>query len=615
MLGYIIMSNGLRRALIGFPLSSARIAHERLGKTQALAVLSSDALSSVAYATEEILLVLVVIGSGAVGVSWPISLAIGALLVIVATSYYQTVHAYPTGGGAYTVSKENLGVLPSLVAGAALLTDYILTVAVSISAGVAAITSAFPQLEFLRVEMALLAIVIITIVNLRGVRESGRVFSLPTYFFVVMMYLLILVGISRWFLGALPAVDPPPSSVTGGLTLFLILRAFASGCTAMTGVEAISNGVTVFKAPEADNAGKTLLWMAAILISIFLGVTFLANHIHIIPSEDETVVSQLTRIVFGVGPLYYALQAATALILLLAANTSYSDFPRLAMWMARDRFLPRQLANLGDRLVYANGILLLGLFASLLVIGFGARTHALIPLYAVGVFMSFTLNQAGMVRHWFKLRSSGWRHLALINGVGATATAVVLMVVAITKFTGGAWIILLLVPTLVFIFRQIHRHYENVAEQLSLAGRWPVAVRRHTIIVPVADLHRGVIKAVEYAQALGGNLRAVTVEINPEATEALRHRWAEALPQVTLHVVPSPYRSVTEPLVEFIDQFVQEEGDYVTVLVPEFVPARWWHHLLHNQTALALKLALLYGRQDWRGRFRIITDVPFYLSK
>ncbi len=605
--------------LIGQALPSARMAHERLGKIQALAVLSSDALSSVAYATEEILLVLVLAaGSGALGLSWPIAIAIGVLLLVVAISYYQTVHAYPTGGGAYTVSKENLGTLPSLVAGAALLTDYILTVAVSISAGVAAITSAFPALEPVRIEIALAAIAVITLVNLRGLRESGRVFALPTYFFVGTMYLLIGLGVARWLTGGLINVPPPTpadGAVVHNLTLFLILRAFASGCTAMTGVEAISNGVTVFKHPEADNAGKTLLWMAGSLISMFLGITFLVHQVGITPSETETVVSQLGRSVFGVGPLYYALQVATALILLLAANTSYSDFPRLAMWMARDRFLPRQLANLGDRLVYGNGIVVLGVIAGLLVIVFGAKTHALIPLYAVGVFISFTLNQAGMVRHWLKLRTPGWRHSALINGGGAVSTAIVLVVVAATKFTHGAWFILLLIPTLVIVFKAIHRHYEQVSDQLALTGRWPVMMHHHTTIVPIADLHRGVIKAVDYGQALGGQLHVVTVEIDPEATASLLARWVDVFPNLALEVIPSPYRSVSEPLLEYIDQFVQQEGDYVTVLVPEFVPAKWWHHLLHNETAWALKLALLYNRRDWRGRFRIITNVPFYLSR
>jgi amino acid transporter len=607
-----------RRMLIGTPLPTERIIHERLSKIQALAILSSDALSSVAYATEEILLVLVLAGGGALGLSLPIALLIAALLLIVAGSYYQTVHAYPTGGGAYIVARENLGTLPSLVAGGALLTDYVLTVAVSISAGVAAITSAFPVLYPWRVLLALAAVAFVTLVSLRGVRESGRVFAVPTYFFIATMFLLILVGLVRLLFGH-PAPEVTASTAAPaamqGLTVFLILRAFASGCTALTGVEAISDGVPVFEPPEGDNAGKALLWMAGILVSMFLGITLLAHQFGVLPLEGETVVSQLARIIFGVNPLYYAVQVATALILMLAANTSFSDFPRLAMWIARDRFLPHQLANLGDRLVYANGILLLGGLASLLVIIFGASTHALIPLYAVGVFVSFTLNQAGMVRRWLKLRSPGWRHSAVINGVGAIATGVVLVVVAATKFVHGAWIVLLLIPLLVHGFRTIHRHYDEVAEQLSLTQPWPEPVIQHTVIVPVAGLHRGVLKAVQYAQVLGGELHIVTVEIEPQETEKLRTRWQEVYPDISLEILLSPYRSVITPLLEFIDRFVDEEDHYVTVVVPEFVPTRWWHHLLHNQTAWMLKVALLYARRDWRGRFRIITDVPFYLSQ
>jgi amino acid transporter len=608
----------LRRMLIGTPLPTAHIIHERLSKVQALAVLSSDALSSVAYATEEILLVLVLAGSGALALSLPIALLIAALLLIVASSYYQTVRAYPTGGGAYIVARENLGTLPSLVAGGALLTDYVLTVAVSISAGGAAITSAFPAIYPWRVLLALATVAFVTLVSLRGVRESGRVFAVPTYFFIVIMFLLILTGLVCLLLGhpasgAIASTAAP--AAMQGLTVFLVLRAFASGCTALTGVEAISDGVPVFKPPEGDNAGKTLLWMAGILVSMFLGITLLARQFGVLPLEGETVVSQLARIIFGVNPLYYAVQVATALILMLAANTSFSDFPRLTMWIALDRFLPHQLANLGDRLVYANGILLLGGLASLLVIIFGASTHALIPLYAVGVFVSFTLNQAGMVRRWLKLRSPGWRHSAVINGVGAVVTGVVLVVVAATKFVHGAWIVLLLIPLLVQGFRTIYRHYDEVAGQLSLTQPWPGPVCRHTVIVPVAGLHRGVLKAIQYAQVLGGDLHIVTVEIDSKETAELRTRWQKVLPENSLEVLPSPYRSVIAPLLEFIDRFVDEEDHYVTVVVPEFVPTRWWHHLLHNQTAWMLKVALLYARRDWRGRFRIITDVPFYLSQ
>ena len=604
--------------LIGTPLPTERIIHERLSKVQALAILSSDALSSVAYATEEILLVLVMAGSGALGLSLPIALAIAALLFIVASSYHQTVQAYPSGGGAYIVARENLGTFPSLVAGAALLTAYVLTVAVSVAAGAAALTSAFPALYPWRVPLALASLSFVILVNLRGVRESARIFVMPTYFFIFTVFLIILAGLVRLLFGSLPVGIPAPipaATAAQGLTAFLILRAFASGCTALTGVEAISDGVPVFKPPEGVNAGKTILWMIGILASMFLGITFLVHQFGVLPQEGETVISQLARVVFGASPLYYAVQVATALILLLATNTSFSDFPRLAMWMALDRFLPHQLANLGDRLVYTNGILLLGGLASLLVIIFGASTHALIPLYAVGVFVSFTLNQAGMVRRWLKLRSPGWRRSVAINGVGTVVTGVVLVVVAATKFVQGAWIVLLLIPLLVHGFRTIHHHYDEVAGQLSLTQPWPGPVSQHTVIVPVAGLHRGVLKAIQYAQVLGGELHIVTVESDPQETAKLRARWQEVLPEVPLKILPSPYRSVIAPLLEFIDRFVDEEDHYVTVVVPEFVPTRWWHHLLHNQTAWMLKVALLYARRGWRGRFRIITNVPFYLKQ
>jgi len=613
------MLHGLRRVLIGPPLPTQRMAHERLGKVQALAVLSSDALSSVAYATEEILLVLVLGGAAALALTWPVALAIAVLIVIVAASYYQTVHAYPSGGGAYIVTRENLGTMPSLVAAAALLTDYVLTVAVSISAGVAAITSAFPALYPFRVELAVGLIAFITIVNLRGVRETGRVFAVPTYFFIFTLFSLIGVGLARalWFgepRGAASAWATLPPT-TQAFSVFLILRAFASGCTALTGIEAIADGVPIFKKPEADNAGKTLLWMGGILVTMFLGITYLAQHYAILPHEGETVVSQLGRQIFGDSLAYYLLQAATALILILAANTSFSDFPRLSMWVARDRFLPRQLANLGDRLVYANGIVGLGLLASLLVVAFGASTHRLIPLYAVGVFTAFTLSQAGMVRRWSRLRTPGWRRSAAFNAVGAVATAVVLVVIAATKFVHGAWIVLLLIPAMIYGFLTIHSHYEEVARELSLKQPWPGPVHRHTVIVPIAGLHRGVVKALRYAQVLGGDLHVVTVEIDPQETADLLERCRKYLPGIPVEVLASPYRSVVEPLVEYIESFVDDRDHYVTVVIPQFVPRRWWHYFLHNQTAIALQWRLLFSRRDWRGRFRVVTEVPFYLER
>lgn len=613
------MLHGLRRVLIGPPLPTHRMAHERLGKVQALAVLSSDALSSVAYATEEILLVLVLGGAAALSLTWPVALAIAGLIVIVVASYYQTVHAYPSGGGAYIVTKDNLGTMPSLVAAAALLTDYVLTVAVSISSGVAAITSAFPVLYPFRVELAVGFIAFITLVNLRGVRETGRIFAVPTYFFIFTVFTLIGTGLVRALglgepggTGAAWAGLPP---TTQAFSVFLVLRAFASGCTALTGIEAIADGVPIFKKPEGDNAGKTLLWMGGILFTMFLGITYLARHYAILPHEGETVVSQLGRQVFGDSPAYYLLQVATALILILAANTSFSDFPRLSMWVARDRFLPHQLANLGDRLVYANGIVGLGVLASVLVVAFGASTHRLIPLYAVGVFTAFTLSQLGMVRRWSRLRTPGWQHSAAFNAVGAAATAVVLVVVAATKFVHGAWIVLLLIPTLIYGFLTIHRHYQEVSRELSLKQPWPGPVHRHTVIVPIAGLHRGVVKALRYAQVLGGDLHVVTVEIDPEETVELLERSRKYLPGIPVEVLASPYRSVVEPLVEYIESFVDDRDHYVTVVIPQFVPRRWWHHLLHNQTAIALQWRLLFSHRDWRGRFRVVTEVPFYLER
>lgn len=613
------MLHGLRRVLIGPPLPTQRLAHERLGKVQALAVLSSDALSSVAYATEEILLVLVLGGSAALALTWPVALAIAGLIVIVVASYYQTVHAYPSGGGAYIVTRENLGTMPSLVAAAALLTDYVLTVAVSISAGVAAVTSAFPALYPFRVELAVGLIAFITLVNLRGVRETGRVFAVPTYFFIFTLFTLIGMGLVRtlWLgepEGTAAAWAALPST-TQAFSVFLVLRAFASGCTALTGIEAIADGVPIFKRPEGENAGKTLLWMGGILASMFLGITCLARHYAVLPHEGETVVSQLGRLIFGASPAYYLLQGATALILILAANTSFSDFPRLSMWVARDRYLPHQLANLGDRLVYANGIVGLGVLASVLVVAFGASTHHLIPLYAVGVFTAFTLSQLGMVRRWSRLRTPGWQRSAAFNAVGAVATAVVLVVVAATKFVHGAWIVMVLIPSLIYGFLSIHRHYEDVAQELSLKQPWPGSVHRHTVIVPIAGLHRGVVKALRYAQVLGGDLHVVTVEIDSQETADLLERCRRYLPSIPVEVLASPYRSVVEPLVEYIESFVDDQDHYVTVVIPQFVPHRWWHHLLHNQTALILQWRLLFLHRDWRGRFRVVTDVPFYLDR
>jgi amino acid transporter len=600
----------VKRWLLGSPLPTFREKHERLPKALGLAVFSSDALSSVAYASEEILLVLTAAGSAALSLSWPISLAIVALLGVVATSYYETIHAYPSGGGAYIVARENLGTRAGLLAGAALMIDYVLTVSVSIAAGVAAITSAFPALYSHRVAVGLLCIAVLTLMNLRGVKESGRIFAIPTYAFIASFALMIAVGLVKYGLyGASDSTSTSLQHASAPLTWFLILKAFASGCAALTGVEAISNGVQAFRPPEARNARITLTWMAIILGGMFVGITFLANHYAVIPKEGETVVSQLARGIFGGGALYYILQSATALILLLAANTSYADFPRVASLLGRDGFLPRQLANLGDRLVFSNGIIMLGVIASSLIIIFQADTHALIPLYAVGVFLSFTLSQTGMVRHWLSTNQRGRRKGIIVNSVGAFTTGAVLLIVATTKFSHGAWVVLLLLPTLMFLLRKIHHHYRVAAAQISLdEPTRPPEISKHTVVLPVSGLYKQVITALQYARLLSTDVRAVCIAQDPEATIQLRSGWEKCGYGVPLIVLESPYRSIVQPLLQYIEE-VQEEFPHhiVTVILPEFVPAKWWQHILHNQTALQIKGALLFKRDV------IVTSVPYHL--
>jgi amino acid transporter len=608
------MLASLKRVLIGSPLATEQLANERLTNPKALAVFSSDALSSVAYATEEILLVLILAGSSALTLSLPVAVAIGVLMLMVGLSYRQTIFAYPNGGGSYIVAKDNLGTYPGLVAGSALLIDYVLTVAVSISAGVAAITSAFPEMMPYRVWLCLAAITLITLANLRGVKESGSIFAAPTYVFIGSMYVLILTGFIRLIFTGLPPVSVEETvKAQQSLTLFLVLRAFSSGCAAMTGVEAISNGVQAFHEPVSKNAAKTLVWMVAILMSMFLGITFLAHVTGIHPTENgETVLSQLARAVVGQGWFYYVIQAATALILLLAANTSYADFPRLASLIARDGFLPRQLANRGDRLVFSNGIVFLGFLAAALVVHYGGETHALIPLYAVGVFLSFTLSQAGMVVHWFRERATDrqWRTHALVNGLGATMTGVVLIVIGATKFAGGAWMIILLIPLVVIGFRAIRKHYDIVAQSLRIPLSEKLHPVKHTIIIPVAGVNRAVAQTLSYARSLSEDVRAVHVSIDNEATERIQAKWNEWNPGIPLTVVPSPYRSVFRPLMEYVDQVEQHEHDeMVTVIIPEFVPGQWWHHLLHNQSALALRAALYFRRHT------VVVSVPYHLPK
>jgi amino acid transporter len=474
-----------------------------------LAVLSSDALSSVAYATDFILTTLVVAGVAAFSHAIPISLVIAALLAIVAFSYRQTIHAYPTGGGAYIVAKENIGDNAGLIAAASLLVDYTLTVSVSISAGVLAVTSAFPKLDAVRVELCLGCLAILMLGNLRGIRESGRIFAVPTYFFVVSIGVLIATGLYQYMTGHVTPVQVPlpPEAGTSRLTTFLLLTAFANGCTAMTGVEAVSNGVPAFRPPESKNASATLVAMAVLAITMFVGITVLAHAYGVIPTASESGVSQLGRAIFGAGSIYYIIQAATMLILVLAANTAYADFPRLSSIVARDRYLPRQFMNQGDRLAFSNGILVLSAFAAILIIVFGGDTQRLLPLYMIGVFISFTLSQAGMVIHWRKTKEPGWRTSAFINGFGAIVTGVVLIIVAVTKTLEGAWIVLLLIPLIVFLFKETRKHYDHVAAQLTLRGYAPGRRAHNTVVMPIGGLQRAVVEALRYAETLSDHVR------------------------------------------------------------------------------------------------------------
>jgi amino acid transporter len=598
----------VKRWLLGAPKPTAQARHERLSKALALPVFSSDALSSVAYATEEILLVLVAAGAAGLALTLPIAVAIALLLTVVATSYQQTIHAYPAGGGSYTVTRANLGDRASLVAAAALLIDYVLTVAVSVAAGVAAVTSALPGLLPHRVSLAAACIAAMAVANLRGVRESGRLFAAPTYFFIATFTLLLVVGFARLAQGDTTPLGTGAPPAGSSLTWMLILRAFASGCTALTGVEAISNGVPAFREPESHNAAVTMRWMAAILATLFLGITVLAGRFVVLPAPDETVVSQLARGLVGVGPLYYLLQASTALILVLAANTAFADFPRLASLLARDGYVPRQLATRGDRLVFSNGILMLGGLSLALIVLFHGDTHALIPLYAVGVFLAFTLSQLGMARHWLVERPPGWRHRLLINGAGSLVTAVVTLVIAATKFVHGAWIVVLVIPLVVIGFQLIHGHYRVIARALALERLGEEAPPRNTVLVPVSDLHRGVVRALRFAQTFAATPQALYVEIDPARTGPLRERWAALGMTVPLVVLPSPYRSVLGPLLEYVETLHRHDpAQLVTIVIPEFVPRRWWHHLLHNQTALAIKGALLFRRGI------VVVNVPFHL--
>jgi amino acid transporter len=605
----------IKQFLLGRTLPTSAHHEERLSNAAALAVLSSDALSSVAYATEEILLVLVAAGSSALGLSLPIAIAIIILLAIVVLSYRQTIRAYPQGGGSYIVARENLGLYPGLVAGGSLMIDYILTVTVSISAGTAALTSALPALQPFTVSLCLIFIFLLMLANLRGVKESGKLFMIPTYAFIVSIFVLIALGLFQQATGHISAAESS-LPVTEGLSLFFVLRAFSAGCTALTGVEAISDGVLAFKQPEWQNARKTLLYLGVILGIMFVGISYLAHIYHIVPHEGQTVVSQLGRLILGNGPFYFFVQLVTLLILLLAANTSYADFPRLCYFLSRDGFLPRQLSLLGDRLVYSNGIILLSLCAAILVIIFKGQVNAAIPLYAVGVFTSFTLSQAGMVRHWVKEKEQNWLSSALMNGLGAIATAVVLGVIISTKFLLGAWLVVVAIPLLVTLFLAIRRHYQYVAERLSIQDLPPRGylprpkpeVVTHPAVVVVGQLNRGTVEALDYARTVADEIVAVHVDIGSTEREKLQDKWRQLEADIPLEIIDSPYRSVIEPIIEFVSHFEERHpGVFTTIIIPAFVPRNWWEGLLHNQTTLFLKTALRSQKS------RVVTTVRYYL--
>ncbi len=601
----------LKRWLVGDPLKSTQAADERLSKTLALAIFSSNAISSVAYASEEILLVLILAGTAAVAWSIPISFAILFLVVVLTISYRQIIYEYPEGGGAYIVARNNIGELPALIAAGALMIDYVLTVAVSVAAGIAALTSAVPSLFEHRVAIGLTAIIFIIIMNLRGVRESGKFFAVPTYFAIGALGVMVAVGGIQALLGQAAPASADPQTTVEDLTLFLILRAFAAGCSAVTGMEVVSNGVKSFRRPEAENASTTMIYMSLILAALFMGISFLASHYAILPKVDETIVSQLARHTFGAGALYYALQIGTMLLLVLAANSAFAGFPHLASILARDGYMPRQMATFGDRLVFSNGVVILGVFACFLLVLFHGDTHALIPLYAVGVFISFTLSQSGMVRRWLTKKGPHWRKSLIVNGAGAVITGIATIILASTKFTQGAWIVFLLIFILVLMFRSIHSHYKAVTEQISLTrDHRPPLPRRNVVVIPINAVNQAVIRAVDYARSRPGEIHAVMVDVDTQATARIQIQWAQWGCGVNLRALPSPYRSVMKSLLDYIEQILEKEPDiWVTVVIPEILPAHWWQSILHNQRALLLKTALLFKDRV------ILIDVPFHLKR
>ena len=622
----------IQTLIIGQPLATETASEQTIGKLVGLAVFSSDAMSSVAYGPQELMMILALAGAGAIQYALPVVVAIVGLLAILTFSYEQTIHTYPDGGGAYIVARDNLGELPAQTAGAALLTDYILTVAVSISSGVAQLVSAYPVLYTYRVWLGVAMILLIMVINLRGVKESGVTFAIPTYFFLLMMVVTIIIGFIRFLGGNLGEVIDPPAMEIGvaqTLTLFLILKAFANGTTSVTGVEALSNGVTAFKEPRSSNAGKTLIMMAGIMAVLLISITFLSIKIGAVPVEGETVISQLFRTIYqGRGLLYILSISATTIILIMAANTAFAGFPRLGALQAKDGFLPRQLTFRGSRLVFTGGIVALAGFASLLVIVFQASVTKLIPLYAIGVFLSFTLSQSGMARRWWKsghlkpgeekvevgstLRhDKGWIYKMVVNGFGAICTFFVMIIFAVTKFHDGAWVVIVLTPALIVMFYVIRHHYSRLAHQLSLENRQVKKhIKRNRVIMPISGVHSGTLTALEFASTLSDDITAVHVSTDPEETAKVRAKWEIWGDGYRLVVLNSPYRLFLEPLMEYVDNIsaIQMPNEIITIVVPQFIPKHWWTSFLHMRTAESLRKALLHRKNI------VITEVPYQVD-
>jgi len=612
--------------LFGKPLSSETLGEQRLGKFKALPVFSSDALSSVAYATEEILHVLVLAGIAALGLSLPIAVAICLLIAILAFSYWQTIFAYPNGGGAFTVARENLGECAGLIAAAALLIDYVLTVAVSVTAGIEAIVSAFPSLYDHSVELSIISVAFIAVMNLRGVRESATAFAFPTYAFIVLVLLLVgmgCYGISSGHIHTYHIVHPHSlSALAQPVAILLILRAFSAGCTAMTGIECVANGVPAFQKPESRNAALTLAMLAGLLILMFFGVTYLADHLTLFPEVKESILSQIAHKVYGDGTLYYALQFATMAILLLAANTSFAGFPRLACILAEQKYLPKQLTSLGDRLSFSNGIVVLAMLSGILIVIFRGQTHLLIPLYAVGVFSAFSLSQLGMVSHWLRKRTKNWRSKAFINGLGFTATTIALGVIIESKFIEGAWLVVLCVPILLMGFYKIHHHYNVVDHELSMtpdqANEYlrKISGRKPKVILPVSRIHRGTLAALVFAQTVSDDVIAVAVALDHKQMRKLEKEWKLLNIRVPLEILESPYRATIDPLKTFIRQQDNRDPErgLCMLVFPQAIPTRWWHDMLHNQRSLFLKASLMFNRKH-KGGTRVFVDVPYQLER